>query len=120
MRVPDDQNRIVAVGSSRHLAGVAGSHHDGAGAAGSSEDLAGVAGSRHDGAGAAGSSEDLAGADQLISDLAALLEAGLVVVHEHVLGPARYGVAPIADHREERQQRVRSRQPAMIGGAVLD
>ena len=35
---------------------------------------------------------DLAEADRLISDLAALLDAGLVVVHEHVVGPARYGV----------------------------
>jgi hypothetical protein len=68
----------------------------------------------------AGSSHELAGADELIADLAALLDAGLVVVHEHVLGPARYGVAPAADHREKRQHRVRSRQPAMIGGAVLD
>jgi hypothetical protein len=34
----------------------------------------------------------LADARQLISDLAALLDAGLLVVHEHVLGPARYGV----------------------------
>ncbi len=35
---------------------------------------------------------DLADAEQLISDLGALLDAGLLVVHEHVLGPARYGV----------------------------
>ncbi|HJS92644.1 MAG TPA: hypothetical protein VJ741_00170 [Solirubrobacteraceae bacterium] len=71
--------------------------------------------------GAAGSSShELAGADELIADLAVLLDAGLVVVHEHVLGPARYGVAPIADHREEQQHRVRPRQPAMIGGAVLE
>ena len=35
---------------------------------------------------------DLAEADRLISDLAALLDAGLVVAHEHVLGPARYGL----------------------------
>ncbi len=48
---------------------------------------------------------DFVGADELISDLAALLDAGLVVVHEHVLGPARYGVA---------------RHPAMIGGAAVD
>jgi hypothetical protein len=38
------------------------------------------------------SDHDLADARQLISDLAALLDAGLLVVHEHVLGPARYGV----------------------------
>ena len=36
-------------------------------------------------------------ADRLISDLAALVDAGLLVVHEHVLGPARYGVAPEPD-----------------------
>jgi hypothetical protein len=35
---------------------------------------------------------DLAEAERLISDLAALLDAGLVVAQEHVLGPARYGV----------------------------
>jgi hypothetical protein len=35
---------------------------------------------------------DLADADRLISDLAALVDAGVVVVHEHVLGPARYGL----------------------------
>jgi hypothetical protein len=40
----------------------------------------------------AGSNDDLEEADQLISDLAALLDAGHVVVHEHVLGPPRYGV----------------------------
>jgi hypothetical protein len=45
-----------------------------------------------------GSNHDFAGAEELISDLAALLDAGLVVVHEHVLGPARYGVAPVPDH----------------------
>jgi hypothetical protein len=79
-----------------------------------------------DGVGASGSSHELDGADQLISDLAALLDAGLVVVHEHVLGPARYGVAPARDRLGERpdpaQSRdpVRSRHPAMIGGAVVD
>jgi hypothetical protein len=41
-------------------------------------------------------SGDLAEADQLISDLAVLLDAGLVVVQEHVLGPARYGAVSIA------------------------
>lgn len=40
---------------------------------------------------------DLDAADLLISDLAALVEAGLVVVHAPILGPARYGVA--SDHR---------------------
>jgi hypothetical protein len=40
----------------------------------------------------AGSAGDLHEADQLISDLAALLDAGLLVVHETVLGPPRYGV----------------------------
>jgi hypothetical protein len=40
----------------------------------------------------AGPTEDLHQVDQLISDLAALLDAGLVVVHETVLGPPRYGV----------------------------
>lgn len=35
---------------------------------------------------------DLADAEQLISDLGALLDAGLLVIHEHVLGPARYSV----------------------------
>jgi hypothetical protein len=64
--------------------------------------------------------DELADAEQLISDLAVLLDAGLVVVHEHVLGPARYGVAPISDHQERRPHRVRPRQPAMIGGVVLD
>jgi len=36
--------------------------------------------------------DDLADAERLVSDLAALLDAGVLVVHEHVLGPARYGV----------------------------
>lgn len=47
-----------------------------------------------DGVGAPGSGDAFAGADELIADLAALLDAGLVVVHEPVLGPARYGLAP--------------------------
>ena len=46
------------------------------------------------GAGTPGSVDEFGGADELIADLAALLDAGLVVVHEPVLGPARYGVAP--------------------------
>lgn len=57
----------------------------------------------HDEVGAAGSSQEFAGADQLISDLAALLDAGLVVVHEHVVGPVRYGVAPVPDHHNGRR-----------------
>jgi hypothetical protein len=51
------------------------------------------------GAGTPGSGDEFAGVDELIADLAALLDAGLVVVHEPVLGPARYGVAPTPDHR---------------------
>ena len=31
--------------------------------------------------------------EQLISDLSALLDAGLIEVRQHVLGPVRYGVA---------------------------
>ena len=38
------------------------------------------------------SSDDLEEANELISDLAALMEAGLVVVQDHVLGPPRYGL----------------------------
>jgi hypothetical protein len=52
-----------------------------------------------DGAGAPGSGDEIAGVDELIADLAALLDAGLVVVHEPILGPARYGVAPMPEHR---------------------
>jgi hypothetical protein len=43
------------------------------------------------------STVDLAEADRLISDLAALVDAGLLVVHEHVLGPARYGLVADQD-----------------------
>jgi hypothetical protein len=57
---------------------------------------------------AAGSRQELDRADQLISDLAALLDAGLVVVHEHVLGPPRYGVAPVADPHNGRREARRS------------
>ncbi|HSC01798.1 MAG TPA: hypothetical protein VLC49_00720 [Solirubrobacteraceae bacterium] len=57
-----------------------------------------------DRAGAPGSGHELAGADQLISDLAALLDAGLLVVHESVLGPARYGIAPVSDHHAGRRK----------------
>jgi hypothetical protein len=66
------------------------------------------------------SGHELADADQLIADLAALRDAGLVVVHEHVLGPARYGVAPIADHLVQRQHRARSRQAGMTGGGFVE
>jgi hypothetical protein len=56
--------------------------------------------------GAPDSSHDFAGVDELISDLTALLDAGLVVVHEHVLGPPRYGVAPGPDTTAGRGRRV--------------
>ena len=42
----------------------------------------------------AAAGDDLAEAERLISDLIALLDAGVVEVREQVLGPARYGVAP--------------------------
>jgi hypothetical protein len=42
---------------------------------------------------AVGPSADLAAADRLVADLAALVDAGLVVVRPHVLGPARYQAA---------------------------
>ena len=57
---------------------------------------------------APGSGDEFAGVDELISDLAALLDAGLVVVHEPVLGPARYGVSPTPDHRHSRREAHRS------------
>ena len=41
----------------------------------------------------AGADDDLAEADRLIEDLAALVESGLIVVHQHVLGPARYAAS---------------------------
>ncbi len=37
---------------------------------------------------------DVAQAECLIEDLAALVDAGLVVVHDRLLGPARYGLGP--------------------------
>lgn len=40
---------------------------------------------------------DLTEVDRLISDLAVLLDAGLVAVQESRLGPARYGVVPELD-----------------------
>jgi hypothetical protein len=45
------------------------------------------------------SAPDLVEADRLICDLAALVDAGLVVVEPHVLGPARYAVpsTPLED-----------------------
>jgi hypothetical protein len=55
---------------------------------------------------ALGSGDEFAGMDELISDLAALLDAGVLVVHEPVLGPARYGVAPSADQRHADAKRV--------------
>ena len=61
--------------------------------------------------GGPGSSHDLAGADQLISDLAALVDAGLLVVHESVLGPARYGVAPVSDRHTGRRTARTSEMP---------
>ena len=45
---------------------------------------------------------DLTEADQLISDLAALLDAGLVAVQENLLGPARYGVVSELDDAADR------------------
>lgn len=38
-------------------------------------------------------SADVEEVECLISDLTALLDAGLIEVHDHVLGPVRYGVA---------------------------
>jgi hypothetical protein len=40
---------------------------------------------------------ELSEAERLISDLTVLVEAGLVTVHPHVVGPARYGVASEVD-----------------------
>jgi hypothetical protein len=37
--------------------------------------------------------DEMEEAERLISDLTVLLDAGLIEVHEHVLGPVRYGVA---------------------------
>ena len=59
------------------------------------------------------STTDLADADRLISDLAALVDAGLVVAHEHVLGPARYGLT----YGEGEPARVPSRSPKDAVGA---
>jgi len=39
-----------------------------------------------------GVTRELEAADRLVSDLAALVDAGLVVVHKPLGGPARYGV----------------------------
>jgi hypothetical protein len=44
---------------------------------------------------AAADRDDLAEADRLVEDLGTLLEAGLIVVQEHVLGPPRYSLAPV-------------------------
>jgi hypothetical protein len=54
--------------------------------------------------GTTGSVDDFAGADELIADLAALLDAGLVVVHEPILGPVRYGVAPTNGSTRRRRE----------------
>jgi hypothetical protein len=56
---------------------------------------------------------DMAEADALIADLTMLVEAGLVVVHEHVLGPVRYGIAPARGARlnVRRVSRGRIRHP---------
>ena len=59
------------------------------------------------------STTDFADADRLISDLAALVDAGLVVPHEHVLGPARYGLTS----GEGEPARVPSRSPKDAVGA---
>lgn len=56
-------------------------------------DLAAI-GSIHEGRAGSGSEADVLEADRLIRDLAALIDAGLVVVEPHVLGPARYAVPP--------------------------
>jgi len=58
------------------------------------------------GTGPPGSGDEFAGVDELIADLAALLDAGLVVVHEPVLGPARYGVAPMHGPPRRRREEV--------------
>jgi hypothetical protein len=39
------------------------------------------------------SENDVAQAERLIEDLAALVDAGLVVVQDRLLGPARYGIS---------------------------
>ncbi len=57
---------------------------------------------------------DLTEADRLVSDLAALLDAGLVAVQENVLGPARYGVVSELDDAADRPS------PAQDGGIPLD
>jgi hypothetical protein len=59
---------------------------------------------------------ELAEADRLIADLAALVDAGLVVVHEHVLGPVRYGAA--APHDARRIVEARDRPGPRVHRAV--
>jgi hypothetical protein len=56
-----------------------------------------------------GSPADLVEADRLISDLAALVDAGVVSVCESVLGPARYGVAP--DHEPPAESSIDAQCP---------
>jgi hypothetical protein len=41
----------------------------------------------------AATASEMEEAERLIADLTALVDAGLIEVREHVLGPARYGVA---------------------------
>ena len=65
-------------------------------------DSGGGAGAPGSGVELAGAGDEFAGVDELIADLTALLDAGLVVVHEPILGPARYGVAPTQRFRRRR------------------
>ena len=58
---------------------------------------------------------DLVEADRLISDLAVLLDAGLVAVRESRLGPARYGVVSELDDSVDRSSASADRDtPAVI------
>jgi hypothetical protein len=63
----------------------------------------------------AGTADDLHEVDELISDLAALLDAGLVVVHETVLGPPRYGVG--AEPGDRRMVQVGAREEVTADSA---
>jgi hypothetical protein len=69
-------------------------------------DSAAGAGAPGSGVEFAGAGDEFAGVDELIADLTALLDAGLVVVHEPILGPARYGVAPMHGFRRRRREEV--------------
>jgi hypothetical protein len=69
-----------------------------------------------------GAAADLVEADGLIADLSALIDAGLVVVHEHVLGPARYGIAASPPARPSGRSRRRNRtaqRPSFPTSSVL-